>query len=209
MLKQDAEPAIYVYQQVFEKDGERKSVRGFTCAVKLADYSENVILPHEWTLARPKSDLAVLIRQVKANLDCVYGLYADPDRVLDAVMDKAMAGAPIEEAVDRNGVISRFWAVTDPAEIEKVTSFMAGKQVAIADGHHRYETALAYRDEMREAGEQAGAAPSPQPSPPGEGAAEFDYVHDDADQRLRKGHDHLPDPPRAWESTRRCACRSG
>jgi len=149
-LKQDAEPAIYVYQQVFEKDGEHKAVRGFTCAVKLADYSENVILPHEWTLARPKSDLAVLIRQVKANLDCVYGLYADPDRVLDNVMDKAMAGKPIEEAVDKNGVVNKIWAVTDAGEIEKVRSFIADKQIAIADGHHRYETALAYRDELRQ-----------------------------------------------------------
>ena len=149
-LKQDSQPAIYVYQQIFESNGERKSVRGFTCAVKLADYSEKVILPHEWTLARPKSDLAVLIRQVKANLDCVYGLYADPDRVLDAVMDKAMAGEPIEEAVDKNGVINKIWAVTDVAQIEKIQSFVADKQVAIADGHHRYETALAYRDQLRE-----------------------------------------------------------
>jgi len=155
VLKQDPEPAIYVYRQVFTPLGAgqgevRKSVRGFTCAVKLADYSENVILPHEWTLARPKSDLAQLISQVNANLDCVYGLYDDPERVLDAVMDKAMAGAPIEEAVDRNGVINTLWAVTDPAEIEKVSSLMADKQIAIADGHHRYETALAYRDELRE-----------------------------------------------------------
>lgn len=148
-LKQDNTAAIYVYQQTFESDKKRKSVRGFTCAVKLADYSENVILPHEWTLARPKSDLAVLIRQVNANLDCVYGLYADPDSMLNAVMDKAMAGKTIQEAVDKDGVISKFWAVTDAEEIEKVVSFMADKQIAIADGHHRYETALAYRDELR------------------------------------------------------------
>lgn len=155
VLKQDAEPAIYVYRQEFSalgagQDEARKSVRGFTCAVKLADYSENVILPHEWTLARPKSDLALLIRQVKANLDCVYGLYADSERVLDDVMDKAMADEPIEEAVDKNGVVNTVWAISDPADIQKVKSFLADKQIAIADGHHRYETALAYRDELRE-----------------------------------------------------------
>lgn len=149
-MKQDAEPAIYVYQQIFESDGTKKSVRGFTCAVKLADYSENVILPHEWTLARPKSDLAVLIRQVKANLDCVYGLYADLTGELDTVMDEAMTAKPVEKAVDKNGVINRFWAIIDEGTVEKVKSFLADKQIAIADGHHRYETALAYRDEMRE-----------------------------------------------------------
>lgn len=150
VLKHDEQPALYVYQQIFEQKGQKKSVRGFTCKVKLADYSEKVILPHEWTLARPKSDLAVLIRQVKANLDCVYGLYADPNGALDAIMDKAMAGKPIEQAVDKAGVVNTIWAITDQAEIGKVTSFLADKQIAIADGHHRYETALAYRDEMRE-----------------------------------------------------------
>jgi uncharacterized protein (DUF1015 family) len=169
-LKQDAEPSIFVYQQIWQSNGESKSVRGFTCAVKLADYSEEVILPHEWTLARPKSDLAVLIRQVKANLDCVYGLYADLERVLDKVMDRAMDGKPTEEAIDKNGVINRFWAVTDAAEIGKVQAFLADKQIAIADGHHRYETALAYRDEMRE------ATGCPSTSSGCAGECEFDYL---------------------------------
>lgn len=150
-MKQDDEPAIYVYQQIFEVGGQSKSVRGFTCAVKLADYSENVILPHEQTLARPKSDLAVLIRQVRANLDCVYGLYADSEGVLDAVMDRTMAAKPIQEAVDKAGVINRFWAITDAETIENIQAYLSDKQIAIADGHHRYETALAYRDEVREA----------------------------------------------------------
>lgn len=163
-LKQDAEPSIFVYQQIFEIGGAQKSVRGFTAAVGLQDYADKVILPHENTLARPKSDLAVLIRQVKANLDCIYGLYADPQRVLDKIMDKAMAAKPTEEAVDKNGVVNRFWAVTDAAEIGKVQAFLADQQIAIADGHHRYETALAYRDEMREA---TGCAC---------GNCEFDYL---------------------------------
>ena len=148
-LKQDAEPAIFVYQQLFELGGIKKSVRGFTVAVKLQDYADNIILPHENTLARPKSDLAVLIRQVKANLDCIYGVYADPSGALDAVMDEAMTARPIEEAVDKNGVVNRVWAITDSATIEQVAALFADKQIAIADGHHRYETALAYRDEMR------------------------------------------------------------
>lgn len=156
VLKEDPQASIFVYQQVFDVGDGPKSVRGFTVAARLCEYSENVILPHENTLARPKSDLAVLIRQVKANLDCVYGLYADADRELDMVMDKAMVESPIEEAVNKNGVINRFWAVTDAEEIARVRSFMAGEQIAIADGHHRYETALAYRNEMRKKIGQGG-----------------------------------------------------
>ena len=177
-LKQDTEPAIFVYQQIFEpspsplsggegKGEGRKSVRGFTVAVKLQDYADKVILPHENTLARPKGDLAALIRQVKANLDCVYGVYADPSGALDAVMDKAMAAKPTEQAVDPSGVINRFWAVTDAAEIGKVQSFLADEQIAIADGHHRYETALAYRDEMRDPSTGSGCCC---------GDCEFDYL---------------------------------
>ena len=116
-LKQDTEPSIFVYQQIFESDWESKSVRGFTVAVKLQDYADKVILPHENTLARPKGDLAMLIRQVKANLDCVYGVYADPSGALDTIMDQAMTEKPIEQAVDPSGVINRFWAVTDSARI--------------------------------------------------------------------------------------------
>lgn len=161
VLKRDEQPSIYVYQMIFEADGAIKSVRGFTVATKLQEYSEEVILPHENTLARPKSDLAVLIRQVKANLDCIYGLYADSQFKLDAIMDKAMTETPIEEAIDKNGIINRLWAITDAGEIAKVAAFMSDKQIAIADGHHRYETALAYRNEMRE---KTG------------GAGEYDYV---------------------------------
>ncbi|NLN76754.1 MAG: DUF1015 domain-containing protein [Armatimonadetes bacterium] len=160
-MKQDAAPALFVYQQIFQTDGCEKSVRGFTAAVKIQEYSDKVILPHENTLSRPKSELAVLIREVKANLDCVYGLYADAEYALDEVMDKAMATPPLEAAVDKDGVVNRLWAVTDPDEIAKVQSFISDKQIAIADGHHRYETALAYRNDMRE---KTG------------GAGEFDYV---------------------------------
>lgn len=148
-LKQDERPAIYVYQQLFERRGPR-SVRGFVCAVKLHEYSEGVILPHENTLAKPKSQLGRLIRETRANLDSIYGLYSDEDCELNAVMDAAAADAPDAEAVDRDGVVHRLWVVNDPGQISTVAQFMADSQVAIADGHHRYETALAYRNEMRQ-----------------------------------------------------------
>ena len=153
VLKQDDTPVIYVYQQQFERDGELKSVCGFTCAVKLHDYADKVILPHENTLAKPKSQLIHLISQTRANLDYVYGLYADESGVLDIVMDKAMANAPAIDTYDKDGVRHILWVVSDLIEIAKVIDFMNDKPIAIADGHHRYETALAYSKDMREQAE--------------------------------------------------------
>lgn len=147
-LIQEEKPAIYVYLQEFEHNGLCR-IKGFTCAVKLHDYADGVILPHENTLAKPKSQLIELIRRTKANLDCVYGLYADENCELNAIMDNAMRQAPIVDARDRDGVRHALWAIDDAAQIAKIVSFLADKPIAIADGHHRYETALAYRNEMR------------------------------------------------------------
>ena len=160
ILKPDAFPAIYVYEQRFELDGPRR-VRGFTCAVKLHDYADGVVLPHENTLAKPKSQLAVLIRETQANLDSIYGLYADEQCELNEVMDRAAAAVPAAQATDKNGVRHTLWIVADPAEIARVVDFLRDKPVAIADGHHRYETSLAYAKEARErAGNPAGDLPS-------------------------------------------------
>ena len=149
ILKQDEEPAIYVYQQRLEGESGLRTVRGFVCAVKLHDYADRVILPHENTLAKPKSQLIELMRKTRTNLDTIYSLYADEAGVLDVVMDRAMAAAPVADAFDKNGFRHLLWRVADAAEIAKVVEYLARRQIAIADGHHRYETALAYRDEVR------------------------------------------------------------
>ena len=161
ILKQDKQPAIYVYRQQFEQDGKVKTIRGFTCAVKVHEYCDGVILPHENTLAKPKSQLAVLIRETGANLDSIYCLYADRGRVLDGVMEKAIEGDPVADTRDRDGVGHVLWMVTDPQEIGTVVNYLRDKPIAIADGHHRYETALGYRNEMRrKRGRQGGELPS-------------------------------------------------
>lgn len=149
VLVRDPVPAIYIYQQRFEQDGAWKTVCGLLPAVKLHEYSEKVILPHETTLSKPKSQLLELMRATRANLDPVYGLYADEEGVLDEVISRAKAEPPLGEASDKNDVVHTLWAVTDAPDIEKIVGFFADKQIAIADGHHRYETALAFRNEMR------------------------------------------------------------
>lgn len=149
VLAQDPEPAIYVYRQRFEQDGRARTVSGLVPAVRLHDYSDNVILPHETTLAKPKSQLIELMRRTRANLDSIYGLYGDEEGVLDGIIRQAQASEPLAEAVDGNGVAHTLWAITDSGGIEQIIDFFADRRIAIADGHHRYETALNYRDEMR------------------------------------------------------------
>ncbi|MCE5313646.1 MAG: DUF1015 domain-containing protein [Armatimonadota bacterium] len=149
-LAQDDKPSIYIYNQEFEQHGKLSKVRGFTVAVKLHHYSDKVILPHENTLAKPKSHLGPLLRATRTNLDSVYGLYADEQGVLDAIMDRVMEADPAADVRDRDGVRHQLWVLSDRDEINKIVKFMSDKQIAIADGHHRYETALAYSDEMRE-----------------------------------------------------------
>lgn len=148
-LIQDDKPAFYAYEQHYAWRGRRKTVRGFIAAVKLHDYADRVILPHENTLAKPKSHLVPLIRATNANLDSVYALYPDQEHVVDAILDRVAATAPLEEATDRQGVRHQLWKVNGEADIATITQTLADRQMVIADGHHRYETSLGYRDELR------------------------------------------------------------
>lgn len=149
VLAKDEKPALYIYEQHFEDGGRKRVVRGLTCAVRLQDYEDRVILPHENTLAKPKSHLIPLIHEVKANLDSVYGLYADPEGFVDGIIASKLTETPDMEAVDRDGVRHAVWVLTDEEVIGQICGFMSDKQIAIADGHHRYETALAYSKDAK------------------------------------------------------------
>jgi len=149
VLVGDTLPSIYAYRQQFDMNGRACTVSGLTVAVKLHDYADKVILPHENTLAKPKSHLIPLLHETKANLDSVYGLYADEQGVLDELMERVMRREPDADAHDRDGVRHQLWVVSDFKEIKTIVDFMKDKQIAIADGHHRYETALAYSQEVK------------------------------------------------------------
>lgn len=149
ILIQDSEPAIYVYQQEFYLESKKRTVRGFTCAVRLHEYSEGVILPHENTLAKPKSQLIQLMRAVRANLDSVYGLYDDEDGTVESILRESTAREPAAVAVDKDGVKHTLWLLTDQSRISTIVESLRERPIAIADGHHRYETSLAYREECR------------------------------------------------------------
>jgi uncharacterized protein (DUF1015 family) len=153
ILVQDSARALYVYHQEFEVEGRRYTRRGFMARVRLERFGEGRIYPHEETLAGPKADRLKLFHATHMNLSQVFGLYPDPKGQVQRQLDAAVGRALPLEATDHLGVVSRLWAVTDQQVVSAVTGLMGPRPVFIADGHHRYETALRYLEERREAGE--------------------------------------------------------
>ena len=143
----DAKPAIYPYDQTYLA-GERSVTRtGFIALGEVSDYSRGVVLPHERTHAGPKKDRMDLLEATAADIGLLFMLTADPDGALRSAT--APVDEPIAEARDLRGERHRLWRITDPAAIRRAQSLMADRSVIIADGHHRYETALRFCDERR------------------------------------------------------------
>lgn len=162
-LEFDDAPTVYVLEQRYRHGDAEVARRGFVAAVELEPFSAGVVLPHERTLPKALGDRLNLTRATAANLSQVFCMYADPAHVTDALITKAMAAPPLETATDDEGVASAIWAITDPADQAALADFLSDGRLFIADGHHRYTTALAYRDERR-AAESAGTAPGPAPA---------------------------------------------
>ncbi len=156
ILVDDHHPSFYVYHQTFTVDGKEFTRKGFFARVRLEPFGQGKIYPHEQTLSGPKADRLNLYRATGFNLSPIFGLYPDPEnRVLRAVEKGIKDRTPLE-ATDHLGVINRVWPVTD-GEAHTLASGLIGDQpVFIADGHHRYETGLAYRDELAAKGELSG-----------------------------------------------------
>ncbi|MGQ9734570.1 MAG: DUF1015 domain-containing protein [Candidatus Bipolaricaulia bacterium] len=156
IMIRDQGPTIYAYYQDYQSDaGERLTRKGFIALFKLAGYGKE-ILPHERTLAKPKEDRLKLMRATRANLGQVFVLYSDPKLAINQLLDWAISGRSPLSAVDAfdPGASHRLWPIQDRAILEGIMEAMRDKTLFIADGHHRYETALAFRDEMEAAGER-------------------------------------------------------
>lgn len=162
ILVQDSARALYVYHQEFEAEGRRYTRQGFMARVRLEPFGAGKIYPHEETMSGPKADRLKLFRATGMNLSQVFGLYPDESGAVQAHLDGAVRRSLPLEATDHLGVVSRLWPVTDQHVVSAVTGLMGPRPVFIADGHHRYETALRYLEERRAAGEvrDAGAAPN-------------------------------------------------
>jgi uncharacterized protein (DUF1015 family) len=163
VVMQEPAAALYVYHQAFEVEGQKHVRRGVMARVRLERFGTGNIHPHEETMSGPKQDRLLLTRACRANLSQVFGLYPDPQGDVQALLDKAVAGQPPVEATDHLGVKSWMWPLVDEAVAAKVAGLMGPKPVFIADGHHRYETACNYRDEVAAAyaAEHGGAALPP------------------------------------------------
>jgi uncharacterized protein (DUF1015 family) len=151
VLVLDAEPALYFYSQEFSlADGSRQRRDGILCRLGLEEFSTGVVRPHERTFPGPKQDRLALLRATGAYLSPIFGLYSRPgERMRDVA---GIAGAPFVEIAAERGEVHRLWRVTDPATVARVAATLAPETIFIADGHHRYETGLAFRRERGAAG---------------------------------------------------------
>jgi uncharacterized protein (DUF1015 family) len=152
ILRRDPAPALYPLEQSFwAPDGRHVRRRGFMAAVRLHEFREGVIVPHEKTLAAPKADQLELLRSVRANLSPLFGLYRDRAGATARALDVAMAAEPVAESDSDDGVHHRLWRLDAPEAVAAIQAIVADKRIFIADGHTRYETALAYRRQLEEA----------------------------------------------------------
>ena len=151
MMVKDARPGIYVYYMDFELSGKKYLRKGFICAVKLSPFEENVVLPHEKTHKGPKIDRLNMLRATLKNLEAGFMLFPDPKNEIAGILDNVAKARPLIEVDDEYGVSNRIWKLEDPAMIAKLQAALGPAQIVIADGHHRYETAVTFRDELRAA----------------------------------------------------------
>ena len=149
ILTQDAEPAFYAYFQEFSvPDVAGKLVRkGFIGLGAVEDYSAGVVHRHEQTLKGPKQDRLELLRHTHAHFGQIFMLYPDPGLAIDKILNEAASRPPTEEATDEYEVKHRVWRIADPSTVARIRGLMADRKLLIADGHHRYETALAFSRE--------------------------------------------------------------
>jgi uncharacterized protein (DUF1015 family) len=161
VLRPDAKPAFYVYEQQFtlpQAPGRIYTRRGFFAAVRLEPFERRVVLPHEKTLAGPKEDRLKLMRATRMQISPIFGLYRDVEGVARGIIDGAAAMVPAVDATTGDRVRHRLWRLGDPAAIAGLVRLLADKQILIADGHHRYETMLGLGPELRALDYAAGGA---------------------------------------------------
>jgi len=163
ILRQDAQPSIYIYSQRFSLPGSTNELerRGFIALGRIEDYSAGVVFRHEQTLAKPKADRLDLLRTTRAHFGQIFVVYEDSGHVESLLANNA---DPDISVADEYGVVHRVWQLSDPDRIDSIRTAMNDKKLIIADGHHRYETALAYRNERR-ARDSWSAAAGPSATP--------------------------------------------
>ena len=148
LLSVDEIPAFYIYEEEFSVCGEVKKIKGIFARVKLEEFSEKVILPHEETLSKAKEDRFNLMCATFCNFSPIYSMYTDEKRVITYKIDELSKRAPDIEFTSKDGIIQRLWVIKKSADTDFIEKAFEEKQLFIADGHHRYETALKFRKKL-------------------------------------------------------------
>jgi uncharacterized protein (DUF1015 family) len=157
VLIRDAEPGFYPLRQHFTApDGRNLTRLGFFAVLRLEDYASRIVRPHERTLEGPKADRLKQLRAARANLSSVFLLYEDRDDEIADLLARPFDATPVIRATDETETTHELARLDDSADVDAICEFMRDRPLVIADGHHRYETALAYRDEQRAAHPDAG-----------------------------------------------------
>ncbi len=154
VLISEDRPSIYIYEQEFTIEKEQKNRMGFISLLKLEDFSSGVVVPHEYTYSKPITDRFNLLSTTQANFGVIFLLHSDPKGLIDAELHKETEKEPLYDFVFENGIKNRLWRMDDEEKIEHLQDEMKDKILFIADGHHRYETALTYKNKMGGKGEQ-------------------------------------------------------
>jgi uncharacterized protein (DUF1015 family) len=157
ILVQDKKRAVYAYYQEYQPPGankdETKIRKGVIALMRLKDFGRGGVHPHEKTLLKPKQDRLNLMHQVGGSTGQIFMLYSDPKLIINSALDNITdRRKPDVDLIDDYGVVNKLWKITEPKIIRHIQNTIRGKEVFIADGHHRYETAINYRDEMRALG---------------------------------------------------------
>ena len=152
ILIHEDKPAIYIYEMEFNAYNKRRSVKGMIARVKVEEFSKGVILPHEFTLSKAKTDRFNLMKATNCNFSQIYALYMDSEHTTLKTIDEQSDFDAQYEFTDDDNITHRLWVCTDEAVIAKLINDFADRKLYIADGHHRYETAVNYRNWCRENG---------------------------------------------------------
>jgi uncharacterized protein (DUF1015 family) len=152
ILLREHEDALYVYHQEFDWEGRHYVRKGFLGRLRLEEFGRGSVFPHEQTMSGPKADRLALTKACRMNLSPVFGLYPDTEATVQAPLEDAIRGVTPLEATDDLGVVHRMWPVTSSAAINAVRERLRDKSIFIADGHHRYETAINYRNGLKSEG---------------------------------------------------------
>ncbi|HUG93137.1 MAG TPA: DUF1015 domain-containing protein [Planctomycetaceae bacterium] len=156
ILIREHEDALYVYHQEFDWEGRHYVRKGFLGRLRLEEFGRGAVYPHEQTMSGPKADRLALTRACRMNLSPVFGLYPDDEAAVQSPLEAAVQGLTPLEARDELGVVHRMWPVTEASAVNQVREALRERPIFIADGHHRYETAINYRNWLTSEGKLAG-----------------------------------------------------